>query len=171
MAKPRISMVFGAEGLSGMLAKLTMRSPASPGFPAPSSPSSAPDMTHRACGWPRPRAAAHAAGPRPDRTCWRRPAACRNCSAATPRAISQRHNHARALHDAPDFLVDQPLRVLELRPHIGDLRMPRTIFAGQVGFVLGDIGILRAQLGFTISEETAALSPPASPPVFANCCT
>lgn len=53
----------------------------------------------------------------------------------------------RALHDAPDFLVDQPLRVLELCPHIGDLRMPRTIFAGQVGFVLGDIGILRAQLG------------------------
>ncbi len=53
----------------------------------------------------------------------------------------------RAVENAADFLVDEALGVLQLRPHIGDEGVARAVLARKVGFVLCDVSILRSQLG------------------------
>jgi hypothetical protein len=72
----------------------------------------------------------------------------------------------RAVENPPDFLVEEFLGIAPLGPDIGDQWMTRAVLARQIGFVLGDVGILRTQF-VIISEEMAALMPPGSPPDFA----
>ena len=53
----------------------------------------------------------------------------------------------RARHDAIDFRGDLPLDIGELRPAGRDHRMLRPVTAFTLGLLLGDVGILRAQIG------------------------
>ena len=51
-----------------------------------------------------------------------------------------------AVEDPPDLVVDQLLGVAQLRAHIGHQRVARAVFARHIGLVLGDVGVLGAQL-------------------------
>ena len=53
----------------------------------------------------------------------------------------------RTCHDAVDFRSDLPLGIGELRAAGRDHRMLRPVAAFTLGLLLGDIGILRAQIG------------------------
>ena len=50
-----------------------------------------------------------------------------------------------AVQNPADFLVDQLLGVAPLSPDVGDERMARAVFAGKIGFILGDFGVLGTQ--------------------------
>lgn len=53
----------------------------------------------------------------------------------------------RAVKNAADFLIDEALGVFQLGADVGDEGMARAVFAREISFVLGDIRVLRAQLG------------------------
>ena len=60
-----------------------------------------------------------------------------------------------AFDDAPKLFIDELLGILQLRAHIGDQRVARAVFAGQIGVVLGDIGILCTQLADHVRGDSS----------------
>ena len=52
---------------------------------------------------------------------------------------------ASALQDALYFLIDEALRIAKLCPYVPNQRMTCAVSGPQVRFVLGQVGVLRAE--------------------------